>query len=382
MTPTDVKQKALKQRLKEEAAAIGIDKIGFASADPFVTMKERLTVQQQKGYASGFEKGSIAERTEPDLLLPEAKTILSIAVAYPSKLKDAPPSRKGSRRGVFCRASWGEDYHHVLRRKLEKLQAFIEAEIPGVRVRSMVDTGELSDRAAAIRSGIGWSGKNCAVITPEFGSYVYLGEMILDYAIEPDQPLESQCGTCNKCVDACPTGALIQGGQLDSSKCIAFLTQTKDMLPEQYRKKLGNRLYGCDTCQTVCPENKGMDHHHHEELEPEPEKVKPLLQSMLFLSNKEFKQTYGKMAGSWRGKKPIQRNAVLALGTLKEEAAVPDLQKVLLEDVRPVLRAAAAWSLGQIQTADAQHALHTASEKETDPMVEKEILEARMIGEE
>lgn len=106
------------------------------------------------------------------------------------------------------------------------------------------------------RAGIGWSGKNCSIITPEFGSYVYLGEMITNVPFPPDQPIEDQCGSCTKCIDICPTGALIQGGQLDSKKCIAFLTQTKGFLPEEYRDKIGNRIYGCDTCQTVCPKIK------------------------------------------------------------------------------------------------------------------------------
>ena len=121
----------------------------------------------------------------------------------------------------------------------------------------MVDTGELSDRAVAVRAGIGWSGKNCSVITPEFGSYVYLGEMITNIPFEPDTPMEDQCGTCTKCLDACPTGALIQGGQINAKRCISFLTQTKEVIPEEFRDKIGNRLYGCDSCQTACPKNKG-----------------------------------------------------------------------------------------------------------------------------
>ncbi|NJP36690.1 tRNA epoxyqueuosine(34) reductase QueG [Alkalicoccus luteus] len=338
----------LKDKLTAFSKTIGVDRIGFAPADPFVTLKERLRVQQESGYASGFEYGTIEERTTPRLLLPQAKTIISIAIAYPSKMKDAPKSVKGDRRGLFCRASWGEDYHHVLRRKLAQIEAFLEQEAPGSRSRSMVDTGELSDRAVAERAGIGWSGKNCAVITPDLGSYVYLGEMITTVAIEEDMPLEDQCGTCTKCIDACPTGALVQGGQLDSQKCIAFLTQTKGMVAEQFRKKIGNRLYGCDTCQTVCPENKGVDEHRHPELEPDPEKVKPRLEPLLTMSNKEFKRIYGQMAGSWRGKKPIQRNALIALGVYKETASLPAVLDRMEHDPRPVIRATAAWAAAEI----------------------------------
>jgi epoxyqueuosine reductase len=222
------------QQLKQEIIAyskeIGIDKIGFASAGVFTGLKERLQVQQENNYQSGFEESDIEKRTKPDLLLPKAKSIIAIALAYPSKMKDAPRSTREDRRGIFCCASWGVDYHHVLREKLQKLEAFILEKQPDALMKSMVDTGELSDRAVAERAGIGWSGKNCAIITPEFGSYVYLGEMITTIAFEPDRPLEDNCGTCNKCVEVCPTGALVQGGQLDSNKCIAFLTQTKPFI--------------------------------------------------------------------------------------------------------------------------------------------------------
>ncbi|WP_078597471.1 tRNA epoxyqueuosine(34) reductase QueG [Evansella clarkii] len=364
-------------QLKEDIIAysklIGIDKIGFASADPFVSLKSRLETQQELGYQSGFEKGTIQERTEPQQTLPEAKSIISIALAYPSKLKNAPRSKKGERRGLFCRASWGEDYHNILRRKLKMLEEFIAEKVPGEKCVSMVDTGELSDRAVAERAGIGWSGKNCAIITPEFGSYVYLGEMITTLDIPPDIPLEDQCGTCNKCVEACPTGALVQGGQLDSNKCIAFLTQTKDFLPEQYRQKLGNRLYGCDTCQVVCPVNKGKDTHHHPEMEPDHEVVKPKLIPLLKISNREFKEKFGPISGSWRGKKPIQRNAIIALAHFKEEDAVPELNDLLETDPRPVIRGTAAWAIGKIGTKESYSMLMKAKEREKDKNVQIEI---------
>ncbi|MBU9713700.1 tRNA epoxyqueuosine(34) reductase QueG [Evansella tamaricis] len=363
----------LKKEIIAYSKRIGIDKIGFASADPFVTLKMRLKTQQDLGYQSGFEKGTLEERTEPDHLLPEAKTIIAIALAYPSKLKNAPRSKSGERRGLFCRASWGEDYHHILRRKLGELEKFIAERNPDEKCLSMVDTGELSDRAVAERAGIGWSGKNCSIITPEFGSYVYLGEMITTLDLPADTPLEDQCGTCNKCIEACPTDALIQGGQLDSNKCIAFLTQTKDFLPEKYREKIGNRLYGCDTCQVVCPENKGKNINNHPEMEPDPEVVKPLLEPLLTISNREFKQRFGSISGSWRGKKPIQRNAIIALAHFKEKSALPALFEVLKNDPRPVIRGTAAWSIGRIGGLETEKELKVAKERENDKEVLQEI---------
>ncbi|KRG16598.1 hypothetical protein ACA30_00215 [Virgibacillus soli] len=363
----------LKQDIIDYSKEIGIDKIGFASSDPFIEMKNRLIRQQELEYHSGFEHKNIEERTDPSLIFDQPRSIIAIALAYPSRMKDPPRGKKGERRGLFCRASWGIDYHQLVREKLSQLAIYIKERVPETAIKSMVDTGELVDRAVAERAGIGWSGKNCSIITPEFGSYVYLGEMITNLPFEPDEPLQDQCGDCTMCLDACPTGALVQPGQLNAKRCIAFLTQTKDFLPDEFRTKIGNRLYGCDTCQSVCPKNKGMDFHHHDAMEPEPEIVKPLLDPLLELSNRQFKEIFGEMSGSWRGKKPIQRNAIIALAHFKEKESVDKLIKVMEEDVRPVIRGTAAWALGKIGGEKAKLALHQAQSKEQDVSVLNEI---------
>ncbi|MEW4308614.1 tRNA epoxyqueuosine(34) reductase QueG [Rossellomorea marisflavi] len=369
----------LKSDIISYSKTIGIDKIGFTTADTFTEMKNRLIRQEMAGYQSGFEEPDIEKRVDPSLTFDQPRSIIAIALAYPSRMKDAPRSKRGERRGIFCRASWGTDYHHVLRDRLKKLEEYIVSRIPEARFRSMVDTGELVDRAVSERAGIGWSGKNCSIITPEFGSYVYLGEMITNLPFSPDKPIEDGCGTCNKCVDVCPTGALIEGGRLDAQKCIAFLTQTKGFLKDEYRLKLGNRIYGCDTCQTVCPENKGKDFHFHEEMEPDPDVAKPLLKPLLTISNRDFKETYGHISGSWRGKKPIQRNAIIALAHYKDVTAIPDLIGVLKNDVRPVMRGTSAWALGKIGGQEAEEALKHQIEKEVDPEVLEEIQKGLQI---
>ena len=269
----------LKNDIIQYSKTIGIDKIGFTTASTFDELKNRLIRQRELNYQSGFEETDIEKRTNPVLLMNEAKSIISIAVAYPSKMKDRVVSKKGERRGIFSRASWGMDYHLVLRNRLQILEAYIREKVPEAHCQSMVDTGELADRAVAERAGIGWSGKNCAIITPEFGSYVYLGEMITNIPFAPDTPMEDRCGTCNKCIEACPTGALVQGGQINAQRCISFLTQTKGMIAEEFRDKLGNRLYGCDSCQTACPENKGKDFHLHQEVEPVPDIAKATIKT-------------------------------------------------------------------------------------------------------
>lgn len=369
----------LQQQLVDYAAQIGVDKIGFTTAAPFVDLKQKLRRQQQLNYQSGFEESNIELRTVPTLLLEEAESIIAIAIAYPSRMEDAPSGKKGERRGIFCRASWGTDYHTVLREKLRLIEAFLEEKVPGVKMRSMVDTGELSDRAVAERAGIGWSGKNCSIITPEFGSYVYLGEMITNIPFEPDEQMEDQCGECRLCIDVCPTGAIVQAGQLNSHKCVAFQTQTKGFLPDEFREKIGNRIYGCDTCQTVCPKNKGKKNWLHEAFKPEPELAKPLLKPLLQISNKEFKTQFGYMSGSWRGKKPIQRNAIIALAHFKEVDAMPELVELLRKDERPMIRGTAAWAIGKIGAEEAESVLLQAQQVEQDEEVLKEIEKGLML---
>ncbi|HLR43192.1 MAG TPA: tRNA epoxyqueuosine(34) reductase QueG, partial [Pseudogracilibacillus sp.] len=336
----------LKRDVLAYAESIGIDKVGFAATDVFTELKNRLIEREGLGYNSGFEKGTVEERTEPTRLMPGAKSIISIALAYPSRIMDPPKSKAGERRGIFCRASWGEDYHHVLRERLDKLAAYLSERVADLQYKIMVDTGELSDRAVAERAGIGFIGKNTLLITEEYGSFVYLGEMITNIPFTPDEKSTLSCGDCRICMDACPTGALVKPGQLNAQNCLAFQTQTKTPLPDKFRAKIGTRIYGCDTCQSVCPYNKGVDFHLHDEFEPDGEVAKPLLEPMLHMSNREFREKFGHVSGFWRGKNPLQRNAMIALGHFKDETAVESLIKTLTTDVRPMIRGTAAWTLG------------------------------------
>ncbi|WP_435169235.1 tRNA epoxyqueuosine(34) reductase QueG [Paenibacillus glycanilyticus] len=356
----------LKEELREAAASLGIDKIGFASADPFTELKKRLIRHRELGRESGFEEPDLDKRTNPALLFDNPQSIIAIAVAYPAKLPNPPKSEPGARRGILSRSAWGDDYHKVLRDRMAKLEAWLKERVPEARFESMVDTGALSDRAVAERAGIGWSAKNCSILSEDLGSWIYLGEMITNIPFEPDTPVTEGCGECTKCIDACPTDALVGPGQLDSNKCISFITQTKGFISDEYMRKIGNRLYGCDTCQTVCPVNRGKNWTHQPELQPDPELVKPLLVPLLTIGNREFKDRYGHTSSAWRGKKPIQRNAVIGLGNFKDKSAVPDLIGVLKDDTRPVLRGTAAWALSRIGGDEAMEALIEALPNETD----------------
>lgn len=372
---------SLKRELIEAAPSLGIDKIGFASAEPFLTLKDILLNHREQGRESGFEEPDIDKRTHPERLLDNPRSIISIAIAYPSKMSSPPRSEPGAYRGILSRSAWGQDYHNVLRDRLERLEAWLRERVEDLRSKSMVDTGELVDRAVAERAGIGYVGKNCAVITPEYGSWVYLGEMLTNIPFPPDAPVTEDCGECTLCIDACPTGALVGPGQLNAQRCVSFVTQTKGIVSDEMKRKIGNRLYGCDTCQVVCPKNKQMHFDRHEELKPDPEIAKPLLRPLLKLSNKEFKERFGHSAAAWRGKKPIQRNAIIALGNFRDVSAVPELVELLLADDREAIREACAWALGRIGGADAARGLREAASKEQHPEVADAIVRALDISE-
>lgn len=360
-----------KKQIQEKAYEIGIDKIGFASAEPFYELEESIKEQHSKGHQSGFEHKILEERIYPKKIFDNPKTIISIALAYPSTIKDEPKRVRGERRGEFSRASWGRDYHFILRERLNELIDFMQREIdPLAKFKPMVDTGELIDVAVAARAGIGFIGKNGLLITKEFGSYVYLGEIITDIAFEPDELVDYDCGDCSRCITGCPTQALLGNGKINAKRCLSYQTQTKDYMPEEYRKKMGRVIYGCDICQIVCPYNQGVDNHLHWEMEPDYNKVRPELESMLSLSNKEFKNQFGDMAGSWRGKKPLQRNSIIALANYRDRTSVPTLLKLIDTDPRPMIRGTAAWAIAKIMRRNPNEELITflemALEKETE----------------
>lgn len=339
---------SLKEALKSYARKIGIDKLGVCPAEPFDELRGRLLEHRKKGYESGFEERDIEKRVNPSLTVSGAQSMIAIAMAYPSKMPASPRQQEGAYRGIMARVAWGFDYHKVLRDRLQKLKTFLLEHVPEAKAEIMVDTGALSDRAVAERAGLGWIGKNTMLITPEYGSWVYLGEIVTDVYLPRDKPLPDGCGDCTRCLEACPTGALVQPRQLNAQKCLAYLTLTRGPLPEAYREKVGTRLYGCDTCQLVCPYNRGVNNDHHEEFRPAPESCKPLLKPLLHMTKSEFRIKFGPSSAAWRGKKPIQRNAIIALAHFKDRSAIPELKRIIQDDPRPDIKETATWALRKI----------------------------------
>ncbi|NLT95236.1 MAG: tRNA epoxyqueuosine(34) reductase QueG [Clostridia bacterium] len=368
----------IKNQIISYSKDIGIDKIGFTTGEPFWNIEKILREHQSKGYNSGFEEKNLNLRLDPALSLPGVQSIISVALAYPSRLPDCTLDSKKAR-GLFCRASWGQDYHLVLREKLVKLEQFIKSKEPGAGTLIMVDTGPLSDRAVAYRAGLGWLGKNGSLITEEYGSFVFLGELITTLPLEPDRPVSNQCGQCNRCLKACPMDAIIDDNwTINCQKCLGFQTLNKGCLSDEVKEKIAGQkyIYGCDVCQLVCPFNQDKRNDWHSQFKPDYELINPVLEEIINISNRDFQKKFGFMSGSWRGKKILQRNAILILGKEGNSQDIPLLKNVLANDSRPEIRAAAAWSLGQFKQKEARDILKTQLNIEKEDNVLEEIRKA------
>ncbi|VTS34228.1 iron-sulfur protein [Streptococcus porcinus] len=335
----------LKSEIIKLAKEIGISKIGFTTADDFSYLEKSLKLAIEEGRTSGFEHKVIEERIKPKLSLASAKTIISIAVAYPHKLP-VRPQKTQYKRGKITPNSWGLDYHHVLQDKLQRLAVGIETLTQDFEYKGMVDTGALVDTAVARRAGIGFIGKNGLVISKEFGSYMYLGELITNLDIEPDKPVDYDCGDCQRCLDACPTSCLIGDGTMNAKRCLSFQTQDKGMMDLEFRKKIKTVIYGCDICQICCPYNKGINNPLASMIDPDL--AEPELIPFLELSNKEFKAKFGHIAASWRGKNILQRNVIIALANGHDRSAVVKLMEIIDKGNNPIHVATAIWALGEL----------------------------------
>ncbi|MFZ5827001.1 MAG: tRNA epoxyqueuosine(34) reductase QueG [Bacillota bacterium] len=334
--------------MKEYAHEIGLDLVGVAPADPFLQEKVRLEEREARGHGPNpYEHQVIAERVYPEQWLPGVQAIIAAGVNY--YIPDAPPPPEGGPqlKGWLSRYCRGLDYHQILRERLLKLAAWLEERAPGHRHLAYVDTGPPLDRAVAERAGIGKFGKHTNLITHPFGTWVFLGEVLTTLPLEPDQPVEAACGSCTLCIDACPT-ACITEWNLDANRCLSYVTQMKGIIPAEFREVLGNRLFGCDDCQDVCPYNKKARPSRHAEFSPvaglggEPD----LLQLMA-MTKGDFRRWFEPTAAGWRGKTTIQRNAVIALGNSGDPAALEPLVKAL-DGESDVIRAHAAWALGRL----------------------------------
>ncbi len=247
-------------RIRDRAAALGFDAVGIARADEPLGLDHERYLRFLEGGLHG-EMGYLAEnvevrrRLDTDAILPGARSVLCLAVRYARAGEDeAPP---GSIASQVARYARGRDYHNGIRKRLRKLADFVRGLGEGVEARPLLDTAPVLERAWAARSGLGFVGKNGLIIVPGQGSYLLLGEVVTTLALSPDLPLAERCGSCTRCLDACPTQAFVGPFVLDPRRCVAYLTiEARGPIPVELREGVGEHLFGCDVCQEVCPFNR------------------------------------------------------------------------------------------------------------------------------
>lgn len=304
--------------------------------------------------------------------MPGARSIICTATCYYTGDPAHDPNAPGLR-GAISNYAWSEDYHRTIGARLAALAQFVQTLAPDVRARAVIDTGPMVDRAAAVRAGIGWYGKSGNVLTREFGSWVFLGEVVTTLALAPDEPRKTNCGDCVACVVQCPTGAIGPDGAVDGRFCISDLTQMRGVIPRELRAAIGNRLWGCDTCQTCCPVNDRKRSATRAAFRPLPHVGTSMdLVAVLRMTKSQFRRWFGPTAMAWRGKTVLQRNAAVALGNSRDGRAIPPLIEAL-GDERPVMRSHVAWSLGRLGGPRAASALRDALARERDPQVLEEL---------
>jgi epoxyqueuosine reductase len=377
----------LSQRLKARARALGFHAVGIASARPIDSARGALEERLRLGYLNGygFSPGCEQEFTSPGLALPGARSVVAVALSYYYRptcvdCDDFAPGAAGPR-GRVSRFAWGEDYHKALASRLASLAEWLKGQMDcGTRI--CADTGPILDRAAAQQSGIGWYGKNCALIVPDYGSWVVLGELITTAELAPDPPCEIDgCGSCELCMKACPTGAIIEPGVIDANRCVSHLTQAKGYAPRELRGLIGDSVYGCDVCQSVCPQNRNAVPTNTPELmRATPPGRRPSLLSLLAMTREEFSATVASSTMGWIKLPRLRRNAIVALGNSGDPSVIPNLIEAL-SDQNTVVRGHAAWALGALGAGRAAvEAIKVALESESEAEAREEMEAALNAG--
>ena len=308
----------LSHAIKRQAYKQGFHKVGIVKAEPLDEEGRLLEEWLARGYQATMQwmLREPAKRANPLELFPEAKSIVVVAENYytPHQHNDS------SKTGKISRYAWGDDYHDVIGGKLRSLLSWIEAATPDVKGKVCVDIQPIMDKAWAVRAGLGWLGKHTNVITPEFGSWVFIGELLLNIELEFDTDrIEDHCGTCTLCIDACPTDAITEPYVLDSNKCISYATieLRSESIPVEIESQLSGWLYGCDICQDVCPWNRFQRTSAESRFEPRDGNVNADLDGILALGTSEYASRYRGSAMKRAKLIGLQRNAnaLLAHGT-------------------------------------------------------------------
>ena len=368
----------LTQQIQAHANELGFELVGVTPAAHSETIA-RYREWIENGYAGKMHylEKHLSLKTDIRQLLAEAKSVISLAMNYytldPPKALAQDPGR-----GQISRYAWGDDYHELIRERLLELVTFIkqiaESEL---KTRVCVDTAPIIEREYAQKAGIGWIGKNTNLIHWRSGSWYFLAEVLVNIALESDTPeLRGSCGTCTRCIEACPTDAIIEPNLLDSRLCISYLTiELKESIPKALRPEIGNWIFGCDICQEVCPWNSKAVSTTEPGFQPHDGNFVPKLLSLVGMTQEEFSRRFKGSPIKRAKRRGFLRNVLVAIGNWGSQRAVPALKDALADD-EPLVRGHAAWALGRIGGDAAKRTLQKRLTVETEQDVITEIQEA------
>ncbi|MFK7933958.1 MAG: tRNA epoxyqueuosine(34) reductase QueG [Saprospiraceae bacterium] len=295
------------QLLKTEATRIGFSYVGISKAERMDAEAKRLEEWLNQGYQGKMQylENHFEKRVDPTLLVPGAKSVVTLLYNYYTEAEQVDPTAP-----KIAKYAHGKDYHFVVKDKLRELLNTLNEKIGEINGRCFVDSAPVLERDWARRSGVGWVGKNTLLIHPKAGSYFFLAELIIDLPLISDSPIKDFCGTCTRCIDACPTNAISPAGYvMDGSKCISYLTiELKDEIPTEFSKQMEDWMFGCDICQQVCPWNRFSSPHQEADFSPHPELLNMRKSDWLELTEEVFRTIFRKSAVKRTKFKGLQRN--------------------------------------------------------------------------
>lgn len=370
---TDFSSAHLKSFLKSAAIELGLDCIAVTKPSAIPDAAGRLHSFLAEGRHGDMQwlADKADKRADPIALWPDVRSVIMIGQSYAPK-DDPLAALEDPTRAAISVYAKGRDYHDVLKKKIRTLAEKF-AGLSGAGVKIFVDTAPLLEKPLAAAAGLGWQGKHTNLVSREHGSWLFLGAILTTAEIEPDTPEADHCGSCRKCLDVCPTDAFPTPYQLDARRCLAYLTiEHKGHIAEEFRRPLGNRVFGCDDCLAVCPWNKFAEASREAKFAATPETDNPPLAEILALSDAEFRVRFAGTPVKRTGRNRVVRNALIAAGNSGDAELVPLVQR-LLDDASPLVRAMAIWALQELVDIDTFQALRQARlSLEPDPGVAHE----------
>ncbi len=360
-----------KAAIRDQALSLGFDVVGFAPAALGSQAKEDLRGYLDQGHHGdmGWMAETEARRADPNVLWPEAKSVIVVALNYgPSQ--DPLELLTHKERGNVSVYARNKDYHDILKKRVKAIARWLHQEYDaGVKV--FVDTAPVMEKPLAARAGVGWQGKHTNLVSREAGSWFFLGEVFTTLDLAPDQAETDHCGSCRRCLDACPTDAFPAPYRIDARRCISYLTiEHKGHIAREFRKPMGNRIYGCDDCLAVCPWNKFAEATGEEAFLPRAELTAPRLRDLALLDDTSFRQVFSGSPVKRIGRDRFVRNVLIAIGNSGAAKSHLDVVKGLLNDTSPLVRAMAVWALRQLSGSSEVASLRDEyTARESDPAV-------------